>query len=126
MISSLSWNSVATLTMATLAELTSQPEIVAIVRRVMSEADGLAAKFGVERMPLSLDERITAARNAGAHKMSILQDLERGRPLEIDILIDSIKAMQELAPTPTSAIHDILALLRMRDQVLKGIFARVP
>jgi 2-dehydropantoate 2-reductase len=56
--------------------------------------------------------------------MSMLQDLERGRPLEIDILIDSIKAMQELAPTP--AIHDILALLRMRDQVLKGIFARVP
>jgi 2-dehydropantoate 2-reductase len=114
MISSLSWNPMATLTLATLAQMTAQPEIVAIVRRIMTEADELASRLGVERMPLSIDERIAAAKKAGDHKMSMLQDLERGRPLEIDVLIDSIAAMREIAQTATPTIDDVFALLKMR------------
>jgi 2-dehydropantoate 2-reductase len=114
MISSLSWNPIATLTLATLAELNARPEIVAIVRRMMAEADALARQLGVERMPISIDERIAAARSAAGHKMSMLQDLERGRPLEIDVLIQSIEAMKELAKAATPTIDDIFALLRMR------------
>jgi 2-dehydropantoate 2-reductase len=75
---------------------------MSIVRRMMTEADAIAARLGVEQMPISIDERIAAARNAGAHKMSMLQDLERGRPLEIDVLVDSIAAMRELAQLATT------------------------
>ena len=114
MISSLSWNPVAILTLATLAEMNARPEIVAIVRRMMAEADALAARLGVEKMPISIDDRIAAARKAGNHKMSMLQDLERGRPLEIDVLVDSIVAMRELAQSPTPTIDDVYALLRLR------------
>ena len=114
MISSLCWNPVAILTLATLAEMNAQPEVVAIVRRMMAEADALAARLGVAKMPLSIDERIAAARKAGAHKMSMLQDLERGRPLEIDVLVDSIVAMRELAQSPTPTIDAIYALLSLR------------
>lgn len=114
MISSLCWNPVATLTGATLAEMNASPEVVTIVRRMMTEADALAARVGVDRLPLSIDERIAAARNAGAHKMSMLQDLERGRPLEIDVLMESIVAMRELAQSPTPTIDDLYALLRLR------------
>jgi 2-dehydropantoate 2-reductase len=118
MISSLSWNPIATLTLATMAEMTARPEIVAIVRRVMAEADALASQLGVERMPISIDERIAAARNAGEHKMSMLQDLERGRPLEVDVLVDSIEAMKDLAKSPTPTIDDMFTLLKMRSHVL--------
>ena len=114
MISSLCWNPVAILTLATLAEMNARPEVVAIVRRMMAEADALAARLGVAKMPLSIDERIAAARKAGAHKMSMLQDLERGRPLEIDVLVDSIVAMRELAQSPTPTIDAIYALLSLR------------
>lgn len=114
MISSLCWNPVAVLTHATLAEMNARPEIVAIVRRMMAEADTLALRLGVQRMPISIDERIAAARQAGAHKMSMLQDLERGRALEIDVLLDSIDAMKELVRAETPTLDDIYALLKLR------------
>ena len=124
MISSLCWNPVAALTGATLAEMNAQPAVVAIVRRMMAEADALAARVGVPRLPLSIDERINAARNAGAHKMSMLQDLERGRPLEIDVLMDSVLAMRDLTPSllpsTTPTIDDLYALLRLRAAGLRG------
>lgn len=114
MISSLCWNPVAVLTTATLAEMNARPEVVAIVRAMMVEADALAGRLGVAQLPLSIDQRIAAARNAGAHKMSMLQDLERGRPLEIDVLVDSITAMRELARSATPTIDTAYALLRLR------------
>lgn len=114
MISSLCWNPVAVLTTATLAELNQRPEVVAIVRAMMAEADALAGRLGVARMPISIDQRIDAARHAGAHKMSMLQDLERGRPLELDVLVDSIGAMRELAGSATPTIDTVYALLRLR------------
>ena len=65
--------------------------------------DAVALRLGVERMPVSIEERIVAACNAGAHRMSMLQDLELGRPLELEVLIDSLAAMRTLAglATPT-------------------------
>ena len=114
MISSLCWNPVATLTLATLSEMNARPEVVAIVRSMMSEADALAQRLGVQQMPISIEQRITAARNAGGHKMSMLQDLERGRPLELDVLVDSIEAMREIAQSPTPTIDTVYALLRLR------------
>jgi 2-dehydropantoate 2-reductase len=114
MISSLCWNPVATLTLGTLSEMNARPEVVAVVRAMMAEADALAQRLGVERTPITIEQRIAAARNAGDHKMSMLQDLERGRPLELGVLVDSIEAMRELAQTPTPTIDMVYALLRLR------------
>ena len=120
MISSLCWNPVAVLTTATLAEMNARPEVVAIVRAMMAEADALAGRLGVAKLPISIDDRIAAARNAGAHKMSMLQDLERGRPLELDVLMDSIGAMRELAQSATPTIDMVYALLRLRAERTAG------
>jgi 2-dehydropantoate 2-reductase len=114
MISSLCWNPVAALTTATLGELNERPDVVNIVRRMMQEADAIANRLGVTRMPMSIDQRIETARNAGCHKMSMLQDLERGRPLELEVLFDSIITMRDLAQLPTPTIDDVYALLRLR------------
>lgn len=114
MISSLTWNPLAVLTQATLPELTANVAVMSVVRRMMGEADALAARLGVARLPVSIDERIEAARNAGTHKMSMLQDWERGRPLEVDVLTDSIEAMRALAGMATPTIDEVYALLRLR------------
>ncbi|MBX3642133.1 MAG: 2-dehydropantoate 2-reductase [Rubrivivax sp.] len=114
MISSLCWNPVAVLTGATLDRLTAAPGVLALVRRMMREAETVAEALGVERWPISIDERIAAARNAGAHRMSMLQDWERARPLEIDVLNASIEAMADLAGLETPTIDAVYALLRLR------------
>jgi 2-dehydropantoate 2-reductase len=114
MISSLSWNPLAVLTGATLDKLTGTPEVVTLIRRLMREAETVAEALGVERWPITTDERIAAARHAGAHRMSMLQDWDRGRPLEIDVLTDSVAAMRELAGVATPTIDEVYALLRLR------------
>lgn len=113
MISSLSWNPLAVLTGATLDHLTASPEVVAIVRRMMREAEVVAEALGVERWPITTDERIAAARNAGAHRMSMLQDWQRGRPLEVGVLTESVAAMRDLAGVATPTIDEVYALLRL-------------
>ena len=114
MISSLCWNPVATLTLATMTEMQGRPEIVGLVRTMMTEADALAHRLGVDKMPIAIDDRIAAARIIGDHKMSMLQDLERGRPLEVGVLLDSIEAMRALADSPTPTIDIVYALLKLR------------
>jgi 2-dehydropantoate 2-reductase len=94
--------------------MNAQADVVDIVRRMMSEADDLALRSGVPQMPISIDDRIKAARMAGAHKMSMLQDFDRHRPLEIDVLLDSISAMKELVGGQTPTLNDIYALLKLR------------
>lgn len=114
MISSLSWNPLAVLTGATLDRLTASAEVLAIVRRTMREAEQVAEALGVRRWPITTDERIAAARSAGAHRMSMLQDWERGRPLETGVLTDSIAAMRELAGLATPTIDEVYALLALK------------
>jgi 2-dehydropantoate 2-reductase len=114
MISSLSWNPVAVLTGATLDRLTASSEVVAVVRRMMREAERIAEALGVLSWPITADERIAAARNAGAHKMSMLQDWERGRELELGVLVDSIAAMRELAGAPTPTIDEVYGFLALK------------
>jgi 2-dehydropantoate 2-reductase len=114
MISSLSWNPLAVLTGATLDQLCADPAVVGLVRRLMREAEQVAEALGIGQWPITTDERIAAARDAGAHTMSMLQDWQHGRPLEVDVLIDSITAMRELAGVPTPTIDAIYGLLRLR------------
>ena len=113
LISSLSWNPLAVLTGVTLDRLTASPELAGIVRRMMREAEAVAEALGITHWPISTDERIAAARNAGAHRLSMLQDWDCGRPLEIDVLTESVAAMRELAGLPTPTIDEVYALLRM-------------
>ena len=119
MISSLAWNPVAVLTRATLGEIIAEPRLVAMVSRMMAEADAVAARLGAVA-PLPIEERIAIARNACGHKMSMLQDVERGRPLELDVLVDSIEAMRDIADLPTPTIADVYALLKLHVASLRN------
>lgn len=113
MISSLCWNPVATLGHATLGQVNEHPEAVEIVRQMMIEAEAVATALGVT-LPVGREKRIATTRLAPGHKMSMLQDLERGRPLEIDALADSIRTMRDIVGIATPTIDLVLTLLRLR------------
>lgn len=109
----LSFNPLSALTGATLDVLASDPGTRAAARAMMLEAQAVAERLGV-RFAISVDKRIDGAGAVGAHKTSMLQDLERGRPLEIDALVGAVQEMGRLVEVPTPAIDLVLGLVRMR------------
>lgn len=112
----LSFNPLSALTGATLDVLASDPGTRAVARAMMVEAQAIAEKLGV-RFAVSVDKRIDGAGAVGAHKTSMLQDLERGRPMEIDALVGAVQEMGRLVEVPTPAIDLVLALVRMRARI---------
>lgn len=112
----LSFNPISALTTATLDVIGTDDGTRAVVRAMMVEAQAIAEKLGV-RLPLSVDKRIEGGAAVGAHKTSMLQDLERGRPLEIDALVTAVEEMGRLVELPTPTIDTVLALVRLRARV---------
>jgi 2-dehydropantoate 2-reductase len=108
-----SFNPISALTHATLDILCSDPGTRAIVRAMMVEAQQIAETFGV-KFRVDVDRRIEGGRKVGAHKTSMLQDLERGRPMEIDPLVTVVQEMGRLTNIPTPAIDTVLALVIQR------------
>ena len=84
-----------------------------IARRMMTEAETVAARFGAT-MATPIEKRIEFTVGLGDHKMSMLTDLQSGKPLEIDALADSIADLSELAGVGTPTIDMLLALLKLR------------
>lgn len=113
MINSMCWNPVAALCDATNGEIAQAPDVVDVVRRMMREAESVAEALGVE-IPVPMEKRVAITLGAVHHKMSMLQDLERGRPIELDVLADSILTMRELAGLETPTIDAVLSLVRLR------------
>ena len=112
----LSFNPISALTHATLDAICADPGTRALARAMMVEAQTIAQKLGV-RFPIPVDQRIDGAAAVGAHKTSMLQDLERGRPMEIDALVTAVADMGRLVEVPTPAIDAVLALVRLRARV---------
>jgi 2-dehydropantoate 2-reductase len=109
----LSFNPISALTTATLEAIVGDGETRAIARAMMVEAQTIAEKLGI-RFPISVDKRIEGAGAVGAHKTSMLQDLERGRPIEIGALVDAVRELGTITGVPTPTIDTVAGLLRLR------------
>ncbi len=70
--------------------------------------------IAVEAHSIDVDKRIEGGAQVGAHKTSMLQDLERGRPMEIDALVTAVQEMGRLTEVPTPTIDTVLALVQQR------------
>jgi len=110
-----SFNPISALTCGTLAEIIDDPATLGVVRALMHEAQGIAEKLGV-RFTVRAEQRIANLRALGSHKTSMLQDLERGRPLEIDALVTAVQEMGRLVGVPTPILDTVLALVRQRER----------
>lgn len=109
----LSFNPISALTGDTLEGICNDEATVSVVRKMMVEASEIAEKLGV-RLAVDVDKRIAGAKAVGAHKTSMLQDLERGRPMEIDALVSVVQELGLLTKTPTPTIDAVLALVKQR------------
>ncbi len=109
----LSFNPISALTTATLDVLCTDPGTRAVAREMMVEAQVIAEKLGV-KFPIDVDRRIDGGAAVGAHRTSMLQDLDAGRPMEIDALVGSVQELGRLTGTPTPTIDTVLALVRLR------------
>ncbi|HEX6103412.1 MAG TPA: 2-dehydropantoate 2-reductase [Alphaproteobacteria bacterium] len=112
----LCFNPISALTHATLDIIASDPGTRAVAKAMMTEAQQIAETFGV-RFRVDIERRINGAGRVGAHKTSMLQDLERGRPMEIDALVAVIQEMGQLTGVATPTIDTVLALVRQRAKV---------
>ena len=107
------FNPISALTHATLDIIATESGTRAIARDMMSEAQQIAESLGV-RFSVNIDKRIAGAANVGAHKTSMLQDLEQGRPMEIDALLTVIQEMGKMTEIETPTIDTVLALVIQR------------
>ena len=111
-----SFNPISALTLATLDVVATEPGTRAVARATMEETREIAAALGI-RLRMGIERRIEGAVAVGAHRTSMLQDLERGRAMEIDALVTSVQELGRLVGVPTPAIDIVLALVRQRAAV---------
>ncbi|MER9602931.1 2-dehydropantoate 2-reductase [Mesorhizobium sp. M0243] len=107
----LSFNPISALTGSTLAAIVADDGTRALARTMMLEAQAIGESLGV-RFPIAVDRRIKGAGDVGEHKTSMLQDLERGRPMEIGALVSAVQELGRLTDKPTPTIDAVLALVR--------------
>jgi len=109
----LSFNPISALTHATLDVLCTDEGTRAVARNMMVEAQEIAERLGV-KFPIDVDRRIAGGAAVGAHRTSMLQDLDQGRPMEIDALVASVQELGRVTGVPTPTIDTVLGLIRLR------------
>lgn len=112
----LSFNPISALTHATLDVIAGDSGTHAVVRVMMLEAQAVAEALGV-RFGIDIDQRIAGAAAVGAHKTSMLQDLEQGRAMEIDALVTVVQELGRLVGVATPTIDVVLALVQQRARI---------
>jgi 2-dehydropantoate 2-reductase len=109
----MAFNPLSALTGATLDVITGRPDLRAVCRTMMLEGRAVAEALGV-RFAIDVDKRIEGAAEVGEHKTSMLQDLERGRPMEIDALLGAVVELGEMVGQDLPISRTVLALVRER------------
>jgi 2-dehydropantoate 2-reductase len=109
----LSFNPVSVLTGQTLEAMAGDPGVAAIIRTMMEESRAIAERLGVT-FAVSAEERIAMAAKVGAHRTSMLQDAESGRPTELDALLGSVVELSEMTGMAAPTCRMIYDLARAR------------
>ena len=112
----LAFNPISLLTGATLDVIVGAAETRALARAMMLEGQAVGEALGV-RFPIALEQRIAGAGEVGAHKTSMLQDLERGRPVEIDALLGAVVELAAVVGVAVPTCQSVLALARQRARI---------
>jgi len=115
LLGNVSLNPVSALTGATLVELVRDPDAGPLVRQMMIEADRVAARLGIE-LPVSIDQRMAGAEKVGEHKTSMLQDIEAGRPMELDAVVGGVLELGERVGVPMPSTRAVYACAQLLDR----------
>ncbi len=112
----LAFNPISALTGETLDVVATDAGTRSVAKAMMLEAQAIAEALGA-RFRVDIERRIKGAAAVGPHRTSMLQDLDLGRPMEIDALVSAVQEMGELVEIETPTIDTVLALVRQRARV---------
>ncbi len=111
------FNPISMLTLATIDRVVTEPSLRALCRSIMEEAAEVAEALGI-RIPRSMIERrLDAAAAMVGHKMSMLQDLERGRDPELGAIVEAVQEVGRLLGVPTPTLDIVLSLAQARTRL---------
>ncbi len=116
LVGNVAFNPVTALTRATLGELGTLPEMRDLLRAIFAECAAVAGRLGVS-FPVSLDRRLEAGLAVGAHKTSMLQDLEAGKRLELDCMTGAIVELAERFNIDVPHIRTVHACAKLLDRL---------
>lgn len=116
LLGNVAFNPVSALTSGTLEELVQHPDTSKVVREIMTETEAVAARLGIE-MPISIDQRMAGAEKVGAHKTSMLQDLEARKPLELDALLGAVIEIAGWKDVPVPSLRALYGLAKLAESV---------
>lgn len=112
-----SFNPISALSHATLVDICQFPPTRALAAKMMTEVEIIANKLGV-KFKIGIERRIAGAEKVGAHKTSMLQDVEHGRPLELEALMGAVVELGALTETPTPHIDAVYAIVSLLAKTL--------
>ena len=121
-LGNVAFNPISALTRGTLAQILRHPPTRDLVRSIMEETVAVAAKLGVE-IPISIEQRMAGAEKIGEHKTSMLQDLEAGRPMELEAIVGAVVEIGERLQVPqpcTRAVYACASLLAQHGAAAKA------
>jgi len=115
LLGNVAFNPTSVLTRATLAQMASDAEVSALTREIMKETEAVARALGFE-LPVSIEQRMAGAGAVGEHKTSMLQDLEAGRPLELEAIVGAVVELGERLNIPMPHTRTVYACARLLAQ----------
>jgi 2-dehydropantoate 2-reductase len=112
------FNPLSALTRASMAAIATEPGTRAVALALMREALSVAAAVGVQ-LDLTVEQRLEGAARVGEHKTSMLQDVEAGRPLEVDALVGAVVEIGHLAGLELPRLETVDACVKLLDRTLR-------
>lgn len=119
LLGNVAFNPISALTRATLEQMVRHPDVSRLAREVMAETEAVAARLGIE-LPISIDQRMAGAEKVGAHKTSMLQDLEARRPMEIEAVVGAVVELAERLEVPITATRAVYACVKQLDELSRA------
>jgi len=118
LLGNMCFNPISALTRATLVDICRHDVTRELARQMMEEAETIANRLG-RTIRVSIDRRIAGTEKVGAHKTSMLQDVEAGRVLELDAILGAVVELGEITGVPTPAIDPVHALAGLLNRTLQ-------
>jgi 2-dehydropantoate 2-reductase len=119
LLGNVAFNPISALTRATLAAITRDAGACDLVRGIMTEVEAVANKLGME-LPISIEQRIAGAAKVGEHKTSMLQDLEAGRPLEIEPIVGAVVEIGARLGIEMPRTRTVYACTKLLEATVRG------
>jgi 2-dehydropantoate 2-reductase len=109
----LSFNPVSVLTLGTLVDLATDRGTRRVIRAMMEEARAVAEALDVT-FAVDAEERMDMAAKVGAHRTSMLQDVEAGRPAELEALLGAVIELAAIVKIDTPSLQLVYDLCKFR------------